>query len=138
MSFQRIFRQPHIKAKPARVPDDGIALQWWANPTAPFLGIHIGHKLASSIRLFDHSQPIQVLLGEGADFGMLGLRRVERGDWWCRVRAGSWCAFLDSHISNEYFELFERRLISREAITVSEDAVYFHVPRRKSDTGGRA
>lgn len=128
MTFVQINRGPKIKGKPQRVAKDQLTLKWWANPTAPYLGIAIGEKIARAIGIIDFSQRVEFLMGVGDDAGKAAIRNSASGSWWCRVRGGEYCVFLDSEVSNRYFALFPRVEIQTSAIEVQGDTVTFSLP----------
>lgn len=128
MTFQPIHRDPPQKVKRMPVPSGGIVLHWWANPTAPFLGIHLGESLARAIGLCQFSHAVQMLIGSGEHAGKAAISNADRGSWTCRVRGGTWCVFLDSNASFEHFAIAERTVIESASIQVSGKTVEFQIP----------
>lgn len=128
MTFTQLNRGPTIKRKMPKPGDREVALKWWANPTAPFLGISLGMAIAWSIGVRHMSERVEILVGEGEDSGKIMIRRAENGSWWCRVRGGEYCVFLDSEVSLRHFALFAGVEIQSSDVEVRNDAVTFAIP----------
>lgn len=128
MSFTQINRGPKIKVKTLKPGEREVALKWWANPTAPFLGISLGITIAWSIGIRHLSERVEVLIGKDEDAGKVRIRRTATGSWWCRVRGGEYCVFLDSEVSMQLFALFAGVEIQSSGIEVRDDAVTFVIP----------
>lgn len=128
MSFRQISRGPTVKTRPQRLSENRIALQWWANPTAPYLGILLGNRIARSIGIGSIGERVHFLLGEGHDVGLVGVERSAHGSWWCKVRGGTYSVFLDSEVSNQHFSLIPRIEVDHADITLRGNTVFFRIP----------
>lgn len=128
MTFIQLNRGPKVKVKVQKPGDREVALKWRANPTAPFLEIALGRHVAWSMGLRYNSERVDVLIGEGDDAGKMQIRRSENGCWWCQVRGGQDCVFLDSDASLARFALFPGVEIQRDGIEVGEGIVTFPIP----------
>jgi len=128
MSFVQLNRGPKVKVKARRVADGEIALKWWANPTAPFLGIAIGEDIARAIGIISYSQRVDLLIGEGEDAGKLCIRKAENGSWWFRIRGHQRVVFLDSDVSQKHFAMFPGDALQSSGIQFSAGAVTFDIP----------
>lgn len=128
MTFTQINRGPKVKAKARKPGDREVAMKWRASPTAPFLDIALGSNVAWSMGLLYSSERVDVLIGEGDDAGKVQIRRSENGSWWCQVRGGQYCVFLDSDVSIARFAMFPGVEIQGDGIEVSHGAVTFAIP----------
>ena len=128
MTFTRLNRGPKIKDKSLKPDEREVALKWRANPTAPFLDIALGRNIAWSMGLRYHSERVDILIGEGEDAGKLLIRKSENGSWWCQVRAGQYCVFLDSDVSIAHFALFPGVEVQASGLEVRDCAVTFPIP----------
>lgn len=128
MTFTQLNRGPKVKPKPRKPGQREVALKWRANPTAPFLEIALGSDVAWSLGLRYISERVDVLIGEGDDAGNIRIRRSENGSWWCQVRGGQYCVFLDSDVSISRFAMFPGVEIQGDGIEVCDGALTFTMP----------
>lgn len=128
MTFTPLNRGPKVKAKPQKPGEHQVALKWRANPTAPFLDIALGRHVAWSMGLRYISERVDILIGEGDDAGKIQIRRSESGSWWCQVRGGQYCVFLDSDVSIAQFAMFPGVEIYGEGLEVRDGTVTLPIP----------
>jgi len=128
MTFTQLNRGPKVKAKVRKPGEREVALKWRANPTAPFLDIALGRYIAWSMGLRHSSERVDVLFGDGNDAGKLQIRKSENGSWWCQVRNGQYCVFLDSDVSIARFAMLPGVEIQGDGFEVRDSAVTFPIP----------
>lgn len=128
MTFTQLNRGPTIKLKMPKPGDREVALKWWANPTAPFLGISLGATIAWSLGIRHLTDRVDVLIGEGEDAGKIRIKQSENGSWLCRVRGGEYCVFLTSEVSLARFAMFPGAKIQSCGIEFRDRQVTFPIP----------
>lgn len=128
MTFTQLNRGPKVKGKAVKPGEREVAMKWRANPTAPFLDISLGSYIAWSMGLRYSSERVDVLIGEGDDADKLQIRKSENGSWWCQVRGGQYCVFLDSDVSIARFAMFPGVELQRDGFDVRDGAVTFPIP----------